>query len=188
MQEEVEDDAFMEDQSWQRQSSSKALERQNSWALRASSKCSSGSCTFLWGRGDVGQIGDGQNHDVHRPTLSENLQNRHIVFVTANLFNTIFVSGMASTNQFQRTRLHAHRAKAHKHLPCNSGSNFDGIHTMYWMCQTGCSPIMFIQSDLTSFLSRWWWSADLWEQWQSSAGIHIKRAEEEWLNVRWGQQ
>ena len=69
-------------------------QRQNSWALRDCLGCSGrGVATWLWGRGDFGQLGLGNTQNVWKPRRVEALAGKEVVLVAGNLYNTAFLLG-----------------------------------------------------------------------------------------------
>jgi hypothetical protein len=67
--------------------------RQNSWAVKDCLPSSGKVATWVWGRGDFGQLGRGNTSNLSKPQLLDILSLKDVVLVTGNLYNTAFLLG-----------------------------------------------------------------------------------------------
>lgn len=80
--------------------------RQNSWALKSAACPPSKVVTYSWGRGDFGQLGQGNASNQSTPQPVEALRDRDVVLVTGNLYNSAFLIGKLVTRSKQSCGYH----------------------------------------------------------------------------------
>ena len=55
-----------------------------------------GTHIFSWGRGDLGQLGTGSDISEHQPVLVQAVESKDVAHVAASVFNSAYITGLAS--------------------------------------------------------------------------------------------
>ena len=57
-----------------------------------------GTHIFTWGRGDLGQLGTGQDQSASQPALVNAVEDKDVAHVAASVYNTAFITGIADVH------------------------------------------------------------------------------------------